>query len=101
MIEYHSLAAAQGYAAAQYSLGMHYKTGDVVEKNLTEALKYFSEASEKGLCDAIHQLGRCYEIGVGVEMNLSSAIGYYVNAAQYDHLLSITEITFLLKKVLL
>jgi len=42
-------AAEQGYAKAQYNLGLCYKNGWGVRKNITEAKKWFRKAAEQGL----------------------------------------------------
>lgn len=41
--------AEQGNAEAQYSLGVCYRCGDGVEKNLEEAIKWYKKAAEQGV----------------------------------------------------
>lgn len=45
--------AEQGNAEAQYSLGVCYRCGDGVEKNLEEAIKWYRKAAEQGYAKAI------------------------------------------------
>lgn len=48
--------AEQGNAEAQYSLGVCYRCGDGVEKNLEEAIKWYKKAAEQGYARAQHNL---------------------------------------------
>jgi hypothetical protein len=61
--------AEQGFALAQFSLGLLYATGDGVLKNEAEAAKWFRKAVEQGLADAQCNLGVCYANGNGVVKN--------------------------------
>ena len=59
------LAAEQGDAEAQCKLGLRYRDGDGVSKDLEEAVKWFRKAAEQGYAEAQVHLGDCYikEIG--------------------------------------
>ena len=76
--------AEQGYAYAQYSLGLMYKNGDGVPQDYAEALRWYRLAAEQGYAYAQHNLGSMYENGQGVPqdyimahiwLNLASANG--------------------------
>ena len=46
------LAAEQGYAPAQYNLGVMYANGEGVAKNDEQAVKWYRKAAEQGDEDA-------------------------------------------------
>ena len=75
-------AAEQGYAQAQYNLGVCYANGDGVEKNPTEAVKWYRKAAEQGDALAQCNLGVCYANGNGVEKNLNEAVKWHRKAAE-------------------
>jgi TPR repeat protein len=50
-------SAANGDAAAQYSLGWHYAKGTAVGLDLAEAEKWFLKAAERGNANALYSLG--------------------------------------------
>ena len=56
-------AAEQGYAKAQFGLGICYDFGKGVEKNPTEAVKWYRKAAEQGYAQAQCNLGGCYANG--------------------------------------
>lgn len=68
--------AEQGNAEAQYSLGVCYRCGDGVEKNLEEAIKWYRKAAEQGYARAQHNLGICYYNGDGVIQNNVKALAW-------------------------
>lgn len=72
--------AEQGNAEAQYSLGVCYRCGDGVEKNLEEAIKWYKKAAEQGYAKAQYNLGICYYNGDGVIQNNVKALAW-VSAA--------------------
>ena len=49
--------AEQGYAKAQFNLGVMYYQGDGVLRNYAKALEWYKQAAEQG--DAYSILGRC------------------------------------------
>ena len=79
------LAADQGFADAQYNLGLAYAAGQGVLQNYGEALEWFRLAADQGLADAQHNLGVMYDRGQGVPENYVSAhMWYNLSAAQGD-----------------
>ena len=68
--------AEQGNAEAQYSLGVCYRCGDGVEKNLEEAVKWYRKSAEQGYARAQHNLGICYYNGDGVIQNNVKALAW-------------------------
>lgn len=76
------MAAEQGNAGAQFTLGRCYETSDGVEKDAAEAVKWYRAAAEQGLVDAQLELARCYETGVGVAKDGVEAANWYGKAAE-------------------
>lgn len=68
--------AEQGNAEAQYSLGVCYRCGDGVEKNVEEAVKWYRKSAEQGYARAQHNLGICYYNGDGVIQNNVKALAW-------------------------
>jgi hypothetical protein len=46
------MAAAQGYAEAQYNMGVMYRDGEGVSQDYAEAAKWFRKAAEQGDANA-------------------------------------------------
>ncbi len=59
-MEYYRLAADQGDAYAQYSLGYCYAHGEGVDQDYGEAIKYYKLAVEQGLPAAMFGIGDFY-----------------------------------------
>jgi uncharacterized protein len=58
-----SFAAEQGYAEAQYNLGVMYGNGNGVVQDYAEAVKWYRLAAEQGNAKAQNNLGVMYEYG--------------------------------------
>lgn len=94
--------AEQGYAEAQFQLGLSYETGGGVPQSDAEAVRWFLAASKQGSADAQYALGRNYiEGGDGVTKSRDEAVRWWRKAAeqgnasaQYDlaHLFLFDEI---------
>jgi TPR repeat protein len=77
------LAAFQGDADAQCSLGTGYERGWFGTTDYREALMWLRKAAEQGLPDAQFGLGQMYEAGAGVPESETVAATWYRKAA--DH----------------
>ena len=53
-------AAEQGYAKAQYTLGVHYYEGSGVDVDKAQAFDWFTKAAEQGYAEAQYRLGEYY-----------------------------------------
>lgn len=82
---WYKLAAKQGHAYAQYSLGVCYEVGAGVEKDLKEAVRLYKLAAEQGIAQAQTELGFCYENGKGVEKEPEEAMHWYKLAAEQGY----------------
>ena len=75
-------AAEQGYADAQYNLGVMYDQGQGVPQNEAEAAKWYRNAAKQGVADAQINLGFMYDHGQGVPQNYAEAEKWYTKAAK-------------------
>ena len=78
-------AATQGYAAAQFNLGICYRDGTGVEKDQAEAVNWYRMAATQGVSLAQSNLGACYDKGTGVEKDQAEAVNWYRMAATQGH----------------
>ena len=77
--------AAQGYAGAQYNLGVMYKLGQGVTQDYKEAARLYGLAAAQGYAGAQYNLGVMYESGKGVAQDYKEAARLYgLAAAQGD-----------------
>lgn len=74
-------AAEQGYAPAQWKLGLCYDLGEGVAKNKEEAIRWYRKAADQGYANAQYNLGVCYQYGVGVQNNIAEARKWFQKAA--------------------
>ncbi len=74
-------AAEQGYADAQFNLGLLYADGDGVPQDMVEAAELFMQAAEQGHVDAQNNLGAMYYTGEGVDRDEQKAIEWFEKAA--------------------
>lgn len=74
-------AAEQGYADAQFNLGLMYANGEGIEQDIVQAVDLFNKAAEQGNIDAQNNLGALYYTGEGVERNVDTAIEWFERAA--------------------
>ena len=74
--------AEQGYAKAQYNLGVMYHKGEGVPADHAEAVKWFRKAAEQGYAKAQYNLGVMYRIGDGVPQDNTETMKWYRKAAE-------------------
>ena len=84
-IEQLRLAAEQGYASAQYNLGLMYATGEGVPQDYQEALKWYRLAAEQEDAQAQYTLGFMYATGRGVLKDDAEALKWYRLAAEQGY----------------
>ena len=73
--------AEQGFAAAQYNLGLMYANGQGVRQDYAEAVRWFRKTAEQGLAKAQYNLGLSYAQGQGVSQDYVQAVRWYRKAA--------------------
>jgi len=74
-------AAEQGYADAQFNLGLMYANGEGVPQDMTQAAELFKKAAEQGHVDAQNNLGAMYFTGDGMARDEQKAIEWFEKAA--------------------
>jgi TPR repeat protein len=81
-IKWYRIAAEQGHANAQSSLGVMYRLGYGVTQDYAEAVKWFRKAAEQGDEFGQHMLGFMYESGHGVTQDYAEAMKWFRKAAE-------------------
>ena len=76
-------AAEQGFAAAQYNLGVMYDNGQGVRQDYAQAVQWYLKAAEQGYADAQYNLGLMYEKGQGVRQSKIVAKEWFKKACAY------------------
>jgi len=80
-LELYEIAAQQGDAQAQYSLGLCYHYGEGTLKDPFSAFKWFGQAAEGGHAQAQYSIGVYYQQGIGTAQNSESAFKWFEKAA--------------------
>ena len=84
-VKWYRLAADQGDAAAQTSLGAKYQKGRGVPQSDAEALRWFRKAADQGDGGAQFNLGLMYLDGYGVPHSDAEAAGWFRKAADQGY----------------
>ena len=74
--------AEQGYAYAEYMLGVMYERGEGAPRDYAEAVKWYRLAAEQDYANAQSDLGFMYDIGRGVPQDDVEAVKWYRRAAE-------------------
>jgi len=82
-VRWYRLAADQGNALAQFSLGVTYGAGRGVPQDHAEAVRWYRRAAEQGDANAQSNLGAMYGNGRGVPQDYVAAhMWFNLSAAQ-------------------
>jgi hypothetical protein len=84
-LEYELKLRKQEVPRIHYELGLKFENGDIVPKDMKEAVKWYRVAADQRLVEAEYKLGICYEFGDGVKANESEAFEWYRKAANQGH----------------
>ena len=80
------MGAHQGFADAQFALGLLYSEGkNGYPQNNSKAKTLYELAAKQGKASALNSLGWCYQNGKGVAINLDLAREYYVASAELGY----------------
>ena len=79
--EWFRRAAQQGFARAQYNLGVLYTNGDGVPQDPSQAAQWFRRAADQEDAKAQYNLGLLYAKGVGVPQDYREAYVWFTLAA--------------------
>ncbi len=74
-------AAEQGYADAQFNLGLMYANGEGVDTDMAKAVELFHQAAEQDNVDAQNNLAAMYYTGEGIARDVDKAIEWFEKAA--------------------
>ena len=77
--------AEQGYAGAQFNLGVMYENGDGIKQDDFEAVKWYRKAAEQGDADAQLNLGNMYANGRGVKQDDVESVKWHRQAAEQGY----------------
>lgn len=78
-------AAKLGSDSAQFQLGLLYRDGKGVKKDLQKSVEWYDKAAEQGNPIAQFSLGCCYLMGRGVDEDSEEALKWLRKAAQQGH----------------
>lgn len=78
-------SANNGYAMAQYYVGLMYENGYGGDRDDKEACKWYQKAAEQEYAPALNQLGYMYYKGNGVDADLDQAIYYHKLSAMQGY----------------
>ncbi|MBE2984005.1 SEL1-like repeat protein [Campylobacter sp. RM9344] len=73
--------AKAGNILAMYQVGVYYRDGLHVSKDLLRAMFWFKTAGRYGNTKALRSVGYMYEYGLGVNQNFKKAKAYYYEAS--------------------
>ena len=76
-------AAEQGYAEAQFYLGLCYYYGNGVIQDKAEAIKWYLKAADQGDVKACGNLADCYAKGEGVPQDKAESVKWYRKIAEH------------------
>src|SRR5262245_37847108 len=85
-IDWFRKAAMQGYAPAEFQMGLLYDFGFAVPPDDKEAFTWYRKAAQHGSGAAARAVGDFYRRGRGVEANQEEAVGWYRRGAEHDDL---------------
>jgi TPR repeat protein len=85
-------AAEQGYAPAQYNLGVMYTRDVGVARDEAQAVAWYRKAAEQGYAPAQNDLGMMYQNGQGVAQDDAEAVGWYRKAAEQGYARAQTDL---------
>ena len=87
--QYFKQSAEQGYAPAQYKLGVAYAYGEGVKKDLEQAKIWYKKSAEQGYSIAQRSLGNMYTHGEGIEQNKALGLAWYSILAEQGNVMDI------------
>ena len=77
--------AEQGYAFAQYKLGIMFEYGNGVPKDYAEAVKWYRLSAEQGYAIGQYSLGLMYSNGYGVLKDKAEAVKWWRLSAEQGY----------------
>jgi len=90
--------AEQGYAPAQFNLGLMYDKGEGVLQDYNAAVAWYTLAAAQGNANAQFNLGLMYDKGEGVLQDYKTAVKWYTLAAEQGYASAQTNLAILYAK---
>jgi len=87
--------AEQGYAKAQFNLGLMYDNGQGVSQDYAKALQWYRKAAEQGNVEAQYNLGFMYDNGQGVPQDYAKALRWWRKAAEQGNAKAQSKLGFM------
>ena len=84
-VSWYKKSAEQGFAMAQFQLGVIYSLGDS-QPDYVKAVKWYNLSAEQGYSGAQYNLGVMYAKGLGIDQDYKKATELYEKAANQGHL---------------
>ena len=88
-------AVASGDGNALFEAGKRYTDGQLVPRDLEQAVKWYTRAAEAGNAPAQYRLGNFYEKGHGVAADPAIAVDWYMKAAAQGNALAMHNLAVL------
>jgi uncharacterized protein len=77
--------AEQGYARAQFILGLMYDTGEGTPQDYKEAFRWYRASAEQGYAPAQYNLGVMYDVGEETALDDKEALKWYRASAEQGY----------------
>lgn len=74
--------ADSGNTYAAYAFGKLLRQGDIVQKDVLEAIRYLTDAAEAGNANAMYVLGKLYLVGEDVPQDKEAALRWLTQSAE-------------------
>lgn len=74
--------ADSGNTYAAYAFGKLLRQGDIVQKDVPEAIRYLTDAAEAGNANAMYVLGKLYLVGEDVPQDKEAALRWLTQSAE-------------------
>ncbi len=81
-LQWYTMAANQGHAAAQANVAWFYENGFGTAQNYDEAFKWYQESAAQGYAYGQYSVGWFYDKGLGVAEDNTQAVQWYTLAAE-------------------
>ena len=83
--EWFTKAANQGYADAQFNMGVMYEFGKGVHQDYQKAIEWITKAAGQGYAAAQYNLGLMYYSGEGERQDYHKAVEWFTKAANQGY----------------
>ena len=88
-MEWFKKAAEQGYANAQYSIGIMYRRGEGVEQDYSQAMDWFRKAAEQGHVDAqvlVNNYTEDFEVSYSDSTSSNSSCSFFFCSSNFEEI---------------